>query len=65
MYANNLEQLINFLYFIFTGVILGIVFDCFRILRKTIKTSDIITNIEDVLFGLITRNNHSNINIYI
>lgn len=54
MYANNLEQLINFLYFIVTGIILSIIFDIFRILRKTIKTSDTITNIEDVLFGVIT-----------
>jgi hypothetical protein len=37
VYANNLEQLINFLYFIVTGIILSIIFDIFRILRKTIK----------------------------
>ena len=54
MYANNLEQLINFLYFIATGITLSIIFDIFRILRKTIKTSDIVTNIEDILFGVIT-----------
>ena len=54
MYANNLEQLTNFLYFIVTGVVLSIIFDIFRILRKTIKTSDIVTNIEDILFGIIT-----------
>ena len=54
MYTDNLEQLINFIYFIITGMLLGIVFDIFRILRKTFKTSDIITNIQDILFGLIT-----------
>lgn len=54
MYANNLEQLINFFYFIATGVFLSIIFDIFRILRRTIKTSDIITNIEDIIFGIIT-----------
>lgn len=54
MYANNLEQLTNFLYFIATGIILSIIFDIFRILRRTIKTSDIITNIEDIIFGIIT-----------
>ena len=53
-YSNNLEQLISFGYFIFTGVILSIVFDIFRILRKSIKTSDIITNIEDILFAIIS-----------
>lgn len=54
MYANNLEQLINFIYFIVTGIVLSVIFDIFRILRKTIKTSDIVTNIEDILFGIIT-----------
>ena len=54
MYTNNLEQLTNFIYFIITGMILGIVFDIFRILRRSFKTSDIITNIQDILFGLIT-----------
>lgn len=54
MYINNLEQLTNFIYFIITGSVLGIVFDIFRILRKSFKTSDFITNIEDILFGIIT-----------
>ena len=54
MYTNNLEQLTNFIYFIITGMILGIVFDIFRILRKSFKTSDIVTNIQDILFGVIT-----------
>lgn len=54
MYANNLEQLISFIYFIVVGIILSIIFDIFRILRRTIKTSDIVTNIQDVLFCIIT-----------
>lgn len=54
MYANNLEQLTNFICFICTGIVLSIIFDIFRILRKTFKTSDIVTNIEDVIFGVIT-----------
>ena len=54
MYTNNLEQLSNFIYFIIIGMILGVVFDIFRILRKSFKTSDIITNIQDILFGIIT-----------
>ena len=54
MYANNFEQLISFIYFIIVGVVLSIIFDIFRILRRTIKTSDIITNIQDVLFCIIT-----------
>lgn len=54
MYANNLEQLICFGYFISVGIIIGIIFDIFRIWRKTIHTSDITTNIQDILFCLIT-----------
>lgn len=54
MYTNNLEQLINFIFFIATGMVLSIVFDIFRILRRSFKTSDLITNIEDVIFGIIT-----------
>lgn len=54
MYTNNLEQLTNFIYFILTGITLSIVFDIFRILRRSFKTSDVLTNIEDVLFGVIT-----------
>ena len=54
MYTNNLEQLTIFIYFIITGMILGIIFDIFRILRKSFKTSDIITNIEDIIFGITT-----------
>ena len=53
MYTNNIEQLTSFIYFILTGIVLGIIFDVFRIARRTIKTSDFITNLEDVLFGLI------------
>ena len=54
MYTNNLEQLIIFIYFILTGIILGIIFDIFRKLRKSFKTSDIVTNIEDIIFGITT-----------
>ena len=54
MYANNLEQLISFIYFVIVGVVLSIIFDIFRILRRTIKTSDIVTNIQDILFCIIT-----------
>lgn len=54
MYANNLEQLICFGYFISTGIIIGIVFDIFRIWRKTIHTSDVVTNLQDILFCIIT-----------
>ena len=54
MYANSLTQLISFTIFIVVGLSIGIVFDIFRILRKSFKTSDIITYVEDVLFWIIT-----------
>ena len=42
-----------FLIFIVNGVIIGLLFDFFRILRKTFKTKDFITYIEDVLFWIL------------
>lgn len=54
MYANNLEQLLHFLYFMIVGIILSIIFDIFRILRRSFKTTDMITNLEDAIFGFIT-----------
>lgn len=43
-----------FLIFVINGVIIGLVFDAFRILRKSFKTSDLITIIEDIIFWIIT-----------
>lgn len=43
-----------FLIFVINGLIIGLLFDFFRILRKTIKTNDIITYIEDILFWILT-----------
>lgn len=54
MYANSLNQFISFSIFIIIGLIIGIVFDIFRILRKSFKTSDLITYVEDILFWIIT-----------
>lgn len=48
------NQAYLFLVFSITGVIIGVLFDLFRILRRTIKTSNIITYIEDVLFWILT-----------
>lgn len=43
-----------FIAFILNGFLIGIIFDCFRILRKSFKTPDFVTYIEDILFGIIT-----------
>ena len=48
------NQTYLFLVFSLTGVIIGILFDFFRILRRTIKTSNFITYIEDILFWILT-----------
>ncbi len=69
-----LEQLHSFAIFILVGFLIGLLFDFFRISRKTFKTSDLITSIEDVLFwilsGLLTlftifKFNNGDIRIYI
>lgn len=48
------NQAYLFLIFSFTGIIIGVLFDFFRILRRTIKTSNIATYIEDILFWVLT-----------
>lgn len=52
MYTNNLEQLTKLACFIFSGAILSMNFDIFRILRRSFKTSDFITNLQDIIFGI-------------
>ena len=47
-------QLYVFFIFILTGFIIGIIFDLFRILRKTVKTNDFFTVIEDITFWIIS-----------
>ena len=48
------NQAYLFCIFIINGIIIGVLFDFFRILRKTFKTSDLITYIEDSLFWILT-----------
>lgn len=47
-------ELYLFLIFILNGLIIGVLFDFFRILRKAIRTSDLITCIEDIVFWILT-----------
>ena len=42
------------LVFTLTGVVIGLLFDFFRILRKSIKTPNFVTYIEDILFWILT-----------
>lgn len=48
------NQAYLFLIFSLTGVIIGILFDIFRVLRKNFKTANIITYLEDILFWVFT-----------
>ena len=48
------NQAYLFLVFSLTGIAIGVLFDFFRILRRTIKTANFITYIEDVLFWILT-----------
>ena len=48
------DQAYLFIVFSLTGVIIGLLFDFFRILRRSFKTSNIITYFEDVLFWILT-----------
>lgn len=54
MQPQILEQLYSFFIFILVGFLIGILFDFFRISRKTFKTSDIITSLEDIAFWIIS-----------
>ena len=49
-----LFQLYSFFIYAISGIAIGILFDIFRILRKSFRTPDILTYIEDVLFWLLT-----------
>lgn len=50
----SLNQLYTLFCFIITGIAIGILFDIFRIFRKSFKTSDIIIYIHDFLFWILT-----------
>lgn len=50
--TNN--QAILFLIFILNGILIGLLFDFFRILRRSFKTKDFITYLEDILFWILT-----------
>lgn len=47
------NQAYLFLVFIVNGVLIGLLFDFFRIARKVVNTNDFITYIEDVLFWIL------------
>ncbi len=48
------NQAYAFIVFILNGFLIGLLFDIFRILRKSFKTPDFITYIEDLIFWIMT-----------
>lgn len=48
------NQAYLFIIFAINGIIIGILFDIFRILRRSFKTTDIITYVQDILFWILT-----------
>lgn len=48
------NQAYIFTIFILNGLLIGILFDVFRILRKSFKTPDFITYIQDIAFWLVS-----------
>ena len=52
--STSLHQLYVFSIFFLTGCIIGVLFDIFRILRKSFKTSDFVTYIEDIIFWIMS-----------
>ena len=50
----TISQAEIFFVFILNGILVSFIFDIFRILRKSFKTPDFITYIEDILFWIIT-----------
>ena len=49
-----LNQLYSFIFYIGIGILILLIFDIFRALRKSFKTSNIITFIEDIIFTIIS-----------
>lgn len=48
------NQAYLFLVFSLTGILIGFLFDFFRILRKSFRTTDLITCIEDMIFWILS-----------
>lgn len=49
----TINQAYLFIVFIINGIFIGVLFDFFRILRKSFKTINFITNIEDIIFWIL------------
>jgi len=54
LYGLLSNQLYVFLIYCLCGIMIGVFFDIFRILRKSFKTPDIITYLQDIMFWCLT-----------
>lgn len=43
-----------FIVFFILGIVIGSIYDIFRVARKNFKTSDFVTQIEDIVFLIVT-----------
>ena len=50
----SLVQLQLFVVFIINGFVIGIIFDTFRVIRKTFKHKDFVIYIQDILFWILS-----------
>ena len=48
-----MEQLFCLIAFTATGIVIGVLFDIFRILRRSFKTADWLTTLQDILFWIL------------
>lgn len=48
-----MEQLLCLIAFTVTGLVIGVLFDVFRILRRSFKTADWLTTLQDILFWIL------------
>ena len=48
-----MEQLLCLIAFTVTGIVIGVLFDIFRILRRSFKTADWLTTLQDILFWIL------------
>lgn len=53
MENQTLNQAYLFLIFILNGAFIGFIFDIFRIIRRSFKTNDIMTYLQDLIFWII------------
>ena len=52
--TETVNQAYLFIIFILNGILIGLIFDIFRIMRKSFKTPNFLTHLEDTVFWILT-----------